>query len=125
MNQEEKPTEYHDVILTDIKLHTVKARKPVSWYRAIWRSFKKNLPGRFYSSNIQIKKDGAFKFGFPLSPNLQREKEIAEKAGKKFRIFMHKGGVPVYFGPDAIEHIKAQKKKENNKTRVWHSEKNR
>lgn len=115
-----KPVEYHDIILTDIQLHTAKARKPIPWYKAIWRSIKNRTAGRFYSRDIQVKKGGTILMGFPLPPNIQKEKEIAEKSGKQFRLFMPKDGLPLALGPDAIEALKAKERKAN-KTRVWRS----
>jgi hypothetical protein len=57
--------------------------------------------------------------GFPLPPNLQKEKEMAEKSGKELRIFMPKGGIPVLYGQDLIERLNAKEKKDTKKSRFW------
>lgn len=121
--ENEKPTEYRDIILTDIQLHTTEIRKPVPWYRAIWRSIKNKMPGRFYGRDIQFTKDGRPRFVFDLPPALKKEMKEAEKAGQKIRFWRHKDGIPVLFSKDTIERLKANEEKNSkNKTRVWRSE---
>jgi|SRR3989344_4421675 len=110
MKQEEKKIKYHDIILTDVKFHTKVPRKPLSWYRAMWRSVRSGLPGRFYSSDIKSK-DGSMRFYVHNSPQIQMEKEKAEKQGKNLRIFMPKTGLPVFLGEDVVERIRAVDKK--------------
>ena len=120
--KQEKPIEYHDIILTDIQLHTIRPRKPESWYRAFWRSIKNKLPGRVYSRDISIKKNGTMIMGFPLPNNLQKEAEKAERSGKKLRIFMPTKGIPIMYGSDLIDRLKAKQDISNTKTRVWRAE---
>lgn len=118
MTNQEKPIEYHDIILTDIQMHTTEIRKPTPWYRAILKSIKNKVPGRFWGRDLRITKNGMVNFSFPLPSALKQEMENAEKAGKKVRFFVHKDGIPVYLGRDAVERLKADNNKRN-KTRFW------
>lgn len=93
-------------------------RKPLSWYRAMWRSITNGLPGRFYSSDLKIGADSTLRFYVHTSPEIQAEKEKAEGQGKKLRIFIPKVGIPISFGSDLIEKIEAVDKKIDRRLRA-------
>lgn len=111
MDQKEERIEYHDIVLTDVMMHAVAPRKPISWLRAIWLVIKNKLPkGRFYTKDFSMRKDGKMKVTFPLPPEIREEIRKAEAAGKKIRILTPKGGLPVYLATDAIEKLNAHNK---------------
>lgn len=121
---------YHDIILTDITLHTNTARNPQPWYKKVLYALKKNKPGRFFVNNAISKnpQNGNPIVRIPWTPELQAEKEKAELAGKIFRVFMHKSGLPILAGKDTEERITQMNQKErnelihNNSGRVWRKE---
>lgn len=118
---------YHDIILTDITLHTNVARDPQPWYKKVLNAFRKNRPGRFFVNNAITKnpQTGNPIVSIPWTIELQKEKEKAELEGKIFRVFMHKSGLPIYAGKDTIEKVAEMKQKErnqlihNNRGRTW------
>lgn len=109
-----------EVILTDIQLHIVKPRKPLTPARAIEKSLRNGKPGRFYSKNITPTpaEPGAFEFSIPLSEDMLKLKEKLEKEGKEVRFSLPTGGLNIYAGKDTIEFIEAQKKKRVDKKKI-------
>ncbi len=132
MINSEKETEYYDITLTDITLHTNPVRNPKPWYIKVIEAFKVNKTGRFYFNNaISISTSGNPTLSLPLIshlPEIQREKAKAEALGKKFRIFVPKVGLPIIAGKDTIEKVRQLKEKErrivihNNRDNVWREE---
>ena len=114
---------YQNILLTDAQFHTVKPTKPTSWLMAILKSLKSKKPGRFYTKNISVNKDGTFELTFSLPPKIQKKIEEAKKSGKKIRLSVLKDGLLIFPGPDAIEKSKAEKKKRRPLTRVWRDSK--
>ena len=94
-----------DIIFTDIQFHVAKPRKPVPLSRAIARSIRNNRPGRVYTTNFSIKKDGRFQMAFPTPPELEKVINDAESKGKTIRFILPKEGIPVFAGKDTTENI--------------------
>ena len=114
MVNQKKKTEYYDVLLTDVQMHVTEPRKPLSWYRAILKSLRSKKAGRFFTKDFSIiKKDKAFesRARFPISEQVRKQIEEAQKSGKKIRLWVPKKGIPVYLGKDAIEFLKSKRGK--------------
>lgn len=111
MKSAENKMKYHDIILTDVKFHTILQRKPLSWYRAMWLSVKNGVARRAYSNDIKLRRDNSFGLYFHNSPEIKVEREKAERQGEILRIFMPKAGLPVFLGEDIIERLRAVDKK--------------
>ncbi len=107
-----KNQKYLDILFTDIKLHTIKPRKPVSLGRKISKSITSKKAGRAFSRNIKITKDGKLELSIPLGKEFIDALEKARKQGKQLRIIMPKNGIPVYFGKDVIERLQAVVKRQ-------------
>jgi hypothetical protein len=101
-----QPTEFYDIILTDIQLHVQKTCNTRSLYRAAVKSIRNKKPGRAYTSAIKMMPDGRFQIRFD-SPDMQKQIAAAERAGKTIRFLIPRGGLPVFVGKDTIEFIKA------------------
>ena len=114
---------YQNILLTDVQFHTVKPTRPTPWLTVILKSLKSKKPGRFYTKNISFNKDGTFELTFSLPPETQKKIEEAKKSGKKIRLLVSKDGLFMFPGPDAIEKLKAEKKKRRPLTRVWRDSK--
>ncbi len=125
MQDEKKQTKYHNILLTDFQLHSTKPRKPIPWYRAIFKSFRNKKPGRFYVENFSSQNDGTLQMTLinlaKHNPSFQKQMEIAEKSGKKIRIIIP-DNLPIFLGKNTIEKIKADRKKRRPLTRVWRSD---
>jgi hypothetical protein len=107
--------QYHDINITDIQLHAAIPRKPTPWYRAITKALNGgffNKESRFYTTRQNKLKNGSMQVSFPLSPEVQKEKERAEKAGKKIRFIFPPEGIPIRLSRDFIEKLKADAKKQ-------------
>lgn len=102
-----------NILLTDIQLHVIKHRKPVSPARAIEKSLRNGRPGRFYCKGIAPApaETSAFEFSIPLTEDMQKLKEKYEREGKTVHFLMPKEGIKLFLGKDSIDFIKAQKKK--------------
>lgn len=98
-----------DILVTDINLHTIKPRKPVSLGRKISKSITSGKSERAFSSEIKIVKDGTVEFAIPLGDEVFLK---AKKQGKQLRIMMPKEGIPIFPGDDVIERLKAKVKKQ-------------
>lgn len=124
MEGKSKKDEYHDVFLTDFQMHVSEPRKPLPWYRAIFKSFRNKKPGRFYvkDAKIDISEDGTFETSIPLPPATQEEIKKARIAGKKIRFIVPEEGVPIFAGKDVIEKIKSDRKKRRPLTRFWRND---
>ncbi|MBP7060696.1 MAG: hypothetical protein KBA91_01810 [Candidatus Moranbacteria bacterium] len=109
-----------DIVLTDIQLHIVKPRKPISPARAIEKSLRNGKSGRFYSKSVTPtpNEPGVFRFSVPLSKDMLNLKEKLEKEGKEVRFVLPPGGLNIYAGKDTIEFIEAQKKKRVDKKKI-------
>lgn len=103
--------QFIDIYLSDIQMHAVKPRKPISLGRAITKSLKSKKGGRVYSRDINISKNDEFTFSVPLGKELAELIEKAKKEGKQVRLIMPKSGLPIFLGQDAVENIKARKRK--------------
>ena len=102
---------YYDIILTDLRVHTVKPTNPTSLLREVARSAKNgNKPGRVYGSRL-ITNGNESSFEIPITKDLQEQMDIAKRLGKKIRFFMPKDGIPIYPGSDTIQKIRTDKKK--------------
>lgn len=106
----ETSLEYYDIILTDIRFHIAKKRKPLHWYRAMMKSIHNKRLGRFYVNKAKPNQDGTFGFELSLPEEIQTQISNAQLAGKKIRILMPKDGIPIYPGGDTLEYIKAHGK---------------
>lgn len=104
---------YHDIFMTNIQLHTTEVRKPKSFLASVLRTIRNKKPGRAYSKNLSVSKEGKMEFAFPFSTEKAAEIEKAEREGKVIRFWMPKGGLPIYLGKDFIERLDAEKK------RIW------
>ena len=104
-------TKYHDIVLTNIQLHTIQPRKPRSFLRTIFKSLRSGKPGRVYSRDISIGKNGEARLAIPLPPDEMMKIEEARKAGKIIRFFIPKTGLPVFYGKDLIDRIEADKRR--------------
>ncbi len=113
---------YQNILLTDAQFHSVKPTRPTPWLTAILKSLKSKKPGRFYTKNISVNKDGTFELTFSLPPETQKKIEEAKKSGKKIRIIIP-DNLPIFLSKDAIEKLKAEKKKHRPLTRVWRNSK--
>lgn len=104
--------QYHDIIITDITFHVARARNPKPWYRKVIQNSqqKRKQPGRFFINGAQSRKDGTIVLPMALPPELQREKEEAEKEGKVVRFFMPKEGIPLIDAPDVVEYVNSRDK---------------
>lgn len=105
--------EYMDVILTDMRLHAQKPTHPKSADRVIQKAKKSKKAQRFYRplpKNIDSKA-GSFEFTLLSEKELLALEEMAHKQGKKLRINVPKEGMNVYLSEDALERIKAFKKR--------------
>ena len=98
-----------DILLTDINLHTIKPRKPVSLGRKISKSITSGKSGRAFSPEIKIKKNGTVEFAMTLSDEAFLK---AKKQGKQLRIMTPKEGIPIFASEDFIERLKAKVKKQ-------------
>ena len=102
---------YYDIILTDIKFHSVKPTNQRSFMAEMLRLTKsRNKSGRVYGNTPEIL-DGKPCFPVPMTKDLTEELNLAKRLGKQVRFFMPKDGLPMFFATDAIEKIKAEKKK--------------
>ncbi|MFZ2975897.1 MAG: hypothetical protein WA055_04720 [Candidatus Moraniibacteriota bacterium] len=102
-----------DIQLTDIQLHVIKPRKPISLGRAIDKSLKSKKGGRAQSRDISNSKNNEFTFSISLGKELL---EKAKQEGKQIRFILPESGISIIPGKDMIEYIKAQKKKVFDKT---------
>lgn len=115
MNDQQQPTEYYDVVLTDIQLHVQKMSSPAPLVRAIEKTIHAGKPrGRAYG-----KVDGAdekartIHFTIPLEEKIQTGINEAMIQGKKIRFLVPKTGLPIYAGKDTLEKIEADNRKKN------------
>ncbi len=95
---------YLDIILTNIQLHTQKARNPNSLGRQYVKAIHGSEIRRAYSNSISFNKNG----GLILSMDLGMEYyfDMARKQGKKIvRFFTLKNGVPVELGNDVTKQL--------------------
>lgn len=103
------PKDCLDVIITDYRLHTTKARNPKPLGRQITKSFENNKPGRAYSKNLKLDKKSVV---MSIDLGIKELQELARKKGKTYIRFLYpKNGVPVLLGTDTEERIEALKKK--------------
>ncbi len=107
----EKNKKYVDIILTDIKFHIAKPRKPLSPERAITKSLRNKKPGRIIKRNIPVTKDGIIQLPILENNEIKEIKEKYEKEGKTVRFFMPKKGLDMFIDKNTSEYIKARKKK--------------
>ena len=113
---------YQNILLTDVQFHAAKPTKPIPWLRAILKSLKSKKPGRFYTKNISINKDGTFEARFNLPLKMQKKMKEAEKSGKKIRIIVP-DNLPIFPSKDAIEKLKSERKKHRPLTKIWRNSK--
>lgn len=115
-NNTPPPNGYLDIILTDVKLHATKPRKPTLMARAIERTMHNRKPGRFFGKRVQaLNKDGKPQAEFKIA-DLEPLEELARKTGKQIRILMPKGGIPIYLSKDAEELVEAHQRKKKKPT---------
>jgi hypothetical protein len=107
-----------DIILTDIQLHVAKPRKPLSADRAITKSVKNQVAGRFYRKDLSVSKEGKFQLPLFLQEEMRKIQEHYAREGKSVRFLMPKEGLKVYLGKDTKEHIEAQKRKRVDKKKI-------
>lgn len=122
MGEDNEKNKYYDVYITDFKIHSTVPRKPTPWYRAIFKSRRNQKPGRFYAEGFSVKNNNFQIDLFTMlesDPNFQKYAEIAKKTGKEIRLVFPKKGVPVFLAKDAIEKVKAIRKKRRPLTRFW------
>lgn len=101
-NQNEK---YQEVLLTHIELHSNHAVNPQSINRQVAKSLKNCKPGMAHGGRITKIEGNRFEMVLPL----QDEQVLPN--GKKIKYIYPAGGVPIYFGKDAIEKINALRRK--------------
>jgi len=94
-----------DIVFTDIRLHVAKPRKPAPLPRAIAKSVRNNKPGRAFTTDFSIRKDGGFEMSFPTSPEIERVISEAESRGKTVRFMIPKEGISIFSGKDLIENL--------------------
>ncbi len=95
---------YRDIVITDIRLHSIKATNPKSFSRKIEKSIRNKKPGRVYSNQIKLNQEGTFSLSVPIS----KEKESNKY---KTRFFIPKNGIiPISMGKDLIEKMKSLNK---------------
>lgn len=99
-----------DILLTNIQLHSQKARKPNSLGRQYVKTVRaKKTNGRAYSNDLMLSaKGGSLSIGL----GMEQLYELARQKGKKYvRIFAQKDGLQIYLGKDTIEKIESLKRK--------------
>ncbi len=105
---------YYDIVLTDLKLHVLKARKPKSFGYQMHRSLRTGKPGRARNHVNQISDEqdsDSFEISFPLGEEILSAQQEAARQGKKLRILFPKDGIPIFAGEDTQEYILSKKKK--------------
>lgn len=103
-----------NIYLTDVQAHVIKHRKPLSPDRAIEKSLRNGMPGRFYNNNVTVTPTGkpnTLRFTMPLTEDMLKLKEKYEREGKVVRFILPPGGLNLYAAPDTVEFIEAQKRK--------------
>lgn len=101
------------LLLTDIKLHT-KVMNPSSVGKNIIKSIETGQPGRIYTpfpKDFSITKEIVILDNLKNDLKLQEAIEEYQKKGMKIYIEIPEGGIPIYFGDDAIEFFKGVKGK--------------
>lgn len=109
--QQNKPSnaesEYIDIVLTGVKLHTAKPRKPVLMAESIKRKMHGRKPGKFFGERFRpLDKNGEPQTKIRIA-NIGPLQELARKTGKQIRIHLPPGGAPIYFADD----VKTDKEK--------------
>ncbi len=105
---------YHNVIITDIQLHTQAVRKPKSFARQLAQSLRNKLPGRVFGHLLKPDKQSLEKreIKIPIAlPTAEELYKIPKLRGKTVRFLMPKAGIPIYAGPDTVGFLKAREKR--------------
>lgn len=102
-----------DIVLTDIQLHAVEPSKPKPWYRTIAKSCRNGKPGRlfFKQFNLAVAADNTLTVAMLLPQPIRDKMQEAENAGKTVRFILPKGGIPIVLGRDAVEKLRAERRK--------------
>lgn len=110
------PNGYLDIILTDVKLHATKPRKPTLMAQALERTMHNHKPGRFFGKRMPaLDKNGELPTRFKIS-DLEPLEELARKTGKQLRIIMPPGGIPIYLSKDGEELVEAHQRRKEKRT---------
>lgn len=110
-----KPTgensEYLDIVLTSVRLHVNKPRKPMLIARSIEKTIRTGKPCKFFGERRPaFQKNGKPQSLFKVS-SLAPLQELARKTGKQIRIHLPVGGIPVYLAKDTLEVAEKKKRK--------------
>ncbi|NQU84018.1 MAG: hypothetical protein HQ536_04895 [Parcubacteria group bacterium] len=97
------------VILTHAECHTTKPRKPLSILRVAEKCLRSGKSGKAFTTNSIVRKNGPSKITFDLLPKEIQEKAVKSKQ-KYIKVFVPKGGLPIYAGDDTLEKIKKGKR---------------
>lgn len=95
--------EYIDIVLTGVKLHAAKPRKPALMAQSIERTMHTRKPDKFFGERIRpLDKNGQPQKRIKIA-NIGPLQELARRTGKQIRIHFPERGIPVYFAKDALE----------------------
>ena len=100
-------TSSQSIILTDLMLHTNDHSRPKPLGRQVQKSLKSGSPGRAYSPQFKMDKNGRFTFTIPLG------EEMVDKNGNPIKILIPKEGIPIMLGPDMIAKLQSLYKNKN------------
>lgn len=100
-----KNEEYQDVLITHIELHANNAVNPQPISRQVAKSLKNHKPGMAHGGRITKVEGDRFEMVLPF-----KDGQILPN-GKKIRYVYPAGGVPIFYGKDAVEKIEAMKRK--------------
>jgi hypothetical protein len=95
--------DYYDIVLTDIRYHCTKPRKPHTFLRSVLRMFHSGRPSsRAHGTNISRSPEGQFKLSLPIGSL------PPAAAGKILRVWVPCGGIPCYWGDDILQNPRAR-----------------
>ena len=98
----EADSEYIDIVLTGVKLHAAKPRKPVLMAESMIRTMKNHKPGKFFGERFRpLDKNGEPQTKIKIA-DIEPLQELARKTGKQIRIHLPPGGAPIYFSDDVL-----------------------
>ncbi|MDD5710847.1 MAG: hypothetical protein PHV43_01980 [Candidatus Colwellbacteria bacterium] len=98
-----------DIVITDVQLHTIKARKPKPVWRVIQKAIHTKREQQAYTTDGKLA-NGKWSFIYQ-DPGIQKIIQEAQAQGKGVRFFRHKEGIDVRLGQDAEEFAEARERK--------------
>jgi len=109
-----------DVVMQNPQFHAITPQKPKSWLHALLKAKRTGKPQRVFVSLDHMKwnEDGTATIEFPLPKEMQLKIKELESQGKKIRIHLPEGGVPIFASADAKEKMASIKRKKKRRKKL-------